>query len=266
MTMFAGFLLGLASGLHCLGMCGPLMAVMPFRQTTSVFGMAADRFLYHVARVTMYALLGLVMGFGVDLFHVNHLERTVALLGGSVMIAFATMQLILHRSPLPNRLTSKFSRPVSHAMRALLKGNRSWLTIVALGALNALLPCGLLYAALAGSVGAAATYQGDMQGATYTTALESSAFSSALQGAFFMAAFGIGTLPTMVAASIGVRLLTPKASKHLRSWAPSIAILAGAIIIVRGMALGIPYLSPSEVVPTSAATGKVTRPPACCTH
>src|SRR5215216_6009230 len=115
MTLVAGFLLGLAGSLHCLAMCGPLMAVMPFRTTTTAASMITDRMSYHLARVIVYALLGLVVGFGVELFRIGHVERTAAIVGGALMIAMASMQLILHRSPLPFRAMAKVSRPITAA-------------------------------------------------------------------------------------------------------------------------------------------------------
>lgn len=248
MNLLAGFLLGLAGSLHCLGMCGPLMALMPFRKHASAVGMAGDRLLYHAARVVVYALLGLVMGLGVSALHVNQFERAIALFGGTAMIAFATMQLILHRSPVPHRFTSRFAQAISKRIQKLLQGRRGAHTLVLLGSLNALLPCGLLYAALAGSLGASASDQG------------------VVQASAFMAAFGIGTLPMMLAVSIGIRFLTPSASLRLRSWAPALAMFAGAIIILRGLALGIPYLSPLQIQASSAMHSQIPPAAACCAH
>ena len=109
-------------------------------------------------------------------------------------------------------------------------------TLLLFGLLNGLLPCGLVYAALAG---AAAT-------------------GGPLGGALFMAAFGLGTIPAMLAVSLAGRLITaPWRARFQRAVPVAMAVLA-VLFIVRGLSLGIPYLSP-DLSPEAVAGGR-----SCC--
>lgn len=93
------------------------------------------------------------------------------------------------------------------------------------GMLNGLLPCGLVYVALAG----ATTMQ------------------DPIHGALFMTFFGIGTLPMLLAVMIiGVRLQLP-IRKHLTKWYPALIAVMAMLLILRGMNQG-NFMSPSLVV------------------
>lgn len=119
------------------------------------------------------------------------------------------------------------------AMSAQLK-QRSFRSLGLLGLLNGLLPCGLVYVALAGAVS-----QGSL-----------------LAGSGYMLVFGLGTLPMMLAVSLSGKLLPPALRLKLNGAIPvGICLLAG-LLILRGMSLGIPYVSPD----LAAAN------PGCCAH
>jgi sulfite exporter TauE/SafE len=94
--------------------------------------------------------------------------------------------------------------------------------LVLLGALNGLLPCGLVYAALAGAM----------------------ACGSPAAGVAFMAAFGLGTTPTLLALSLSGRMLPLPFRLKLRSAIPLGVCVLAALLILRGLSLGVPYLSP----------------------
>ncbi|MCA9002730.1 MAG: sulfite exporter TauE/SafE family protein, partial [Planctomycetes bacterium] len=97
------------------------------------------------------------------------------------------------------------------------------LGMVGLGLLNGLLPCGLVYVALAGAMAA----------------------GSASQGAVYMGLFGLGTVPMLLAIALGgpcLLRLVPR--RQLRLAVPAAALLVGALFLVRGLDLGIPGLSP----------------------
>ncbi len=106
--------------------------------------------------------------------------------------------------------------------------------MIGLGALNGLLPCGLVAVALMGSIGSA----------------------TPAGGAMFMASFGLGTVPVMLAMSVGVRLLPQWARLKHRFVVPTVALVLGLVFVLRGAALGIPYLSPEAPSPA--------KPASCC--
>jgi sulfite exporter TauE/SafE len=91
-----------------------------------------------------------------------------------------------------------------------------------LGLLNGLLPCGLVYVACAG-----ATVAGGVS-----------------SGIGYMAAFGMGTAPLMLAIGVSGRLLPLPVRLRLRAAIPVSVFLLAMLLILRGMALGIPYVSP----------------------
>jgi len=101
-------------------------------------------------------------------------------------------------------------------------GQRSMPALVLTGMLNGLLPCGFLYLALAASV---------------TT-------GEILRSVVFMAGFGIGTIPVMFAASLLGRQVGTGIREKLRMVVPVLTVLLGVLLILRGLNLGIPYVSP----------------------
>ncbi len=179
-SLALAFVVGLLSTVHCLGMCGGVMGALSFALPAEVRGapLPMARFLlaYNGGRVMSYALAGAVAGgLGMTLvhtsgtLHVPDLLRTVA---GLLMLAIglhlagwlpAVARLEHLGAPLWRRL-----EPVA---RRLLPVRNHW---------QAVLPCGLVYAML----GMAASR------------------ADVLEGAAYMAAFGLGTLPTLLATGL----------------------------------------------------------------
>jgi sulfite exporter TauE/SafE len=112
-------------------------------------------------------------------------------------------------------------------MSALLR-RHSFTSLLVLGLLNGLLPCGLVYVACAG--------------ATATGGLFS--------GAAYMAAFGLGTVPMMLGISVSGRLIPLSLRLQLRKAIPVSVFLLASLLILRGLSLGIPYVSPDLSSPS----------------
>jgi uncharacterized protein len=91
-----------------------------------------------------------------------------------------------------------------------------------LGLMNGLLPCGLVYVGLAGAL----------------------AVGNAAESALFMAAFGLGTLPMMLAVHMAGDLISLNLRARIRGLLPYAFAVMGVLFILRGMGLGIPYVSP----------------------
>lgn len=223
MELLAGLLLGLAGSLHCVGMCGPI-----------VVGLQLGRLTYQVGRVVTYMLLGLVSGLGAGLVALSVAESTVSIVAGILMILSAGVQILLHRSIIPGALLMKITRPVSLAMRRAV-GKRSVAASFGMGLLNGLLPCGLVLSAVLGAASVV----------------------DPIRGALFMGLFGVGTIPAMWLLSWSGRKLSERFTRSLRIILPSLALAVGGILVIRGMGLGIPYLSP----PSYTHQGN----DACCT-
>lgn len=216
MDLWTALILGLVGSLHCAGMCGPLALALPAGGNTRA-GYFAGRLGYNLGRVVIYTLLGLVFGLAGRTLWLAGIQRWVSIALGVALLAglLATRRLALARP-----VTALVGR-LKAGMSGLLK-RRSFLSLVALGLLNGLLPCGLVYVACAGAV----------------------ATGGVLSGARYMAAFGAGTLPMMLALSLSVRWLPFSWRLKLRRVIPVTVFLVAALLILRGMSLGIPYVSP----------------------
>lgn len=215
MEYWTAFVLGLVGSLHCAGMCGPLALAVPGAPAGSQFALA--RVAYNLGRIVTYCVLGCVFGlFGKTLLLAG-IQRWVSISLGVVLIAglFAARRLALWKPVtfLVNQLKAR--------MGALLR-RRTLTSVALLGLLNGLLPCGLVYVAAAG--------------ATATGTL--------LSGGLYMASFGAGTLPMMLAIGLGGKLVPLAWRLKLRGAIPVSVFLLGALLILRGMSLGIPYVSP----------------------
>jgi sulfite exporter TauE/SafE len=92
------------------------------------------------------------------------------------------------------------------------------------GILNGFLPCGMVYMALTASLAAGGIWQ----------------------GSFFMALFGLGTLPFMFAVVLVGNLMTQTFRIKILKFVPFMMILLGALFILRGLEIGIPYVSPKK--------------------
>jgi sulfite exporter TauE/SafE len=222
------FLLGFLGSLHCAAMCGPLMLALPVPPGGPA-RFLAGRIVYQLGRIVTYCLLGIVAGLvGRSLFVAGFQRWLSICLGLAVLAGFLISKRVAVSTPVV-RLVGK----LKFVMSAQLK-QRSYRSLTLLGLLNGLLPCGLVYVALAGAVS-----RGDL-----------------LDGVAYMAIFGLGTLPTMLGISLSGRLFPAAIRLKLRSAIPVGVCLLAAMLILRGMALGIPYLSPDLASST----------PGCCAH
>ncbi len=121
-----------------------------------------------------------------------------------------------------NSIVSTYNHRIRSALgRLFLKKN--YRSLFAIGLLNGLLPCGLIYMAIAGAVASA----------------------DSLKSAFFMASFGLGTLPVMWSVSFFGNYIGLGIRKKIRSAYPVLMMLMACLLILRGLGLGIPYISPS---------------------
>lgn len=216
MLLWTALLLGLVGGLHCAGMCGPLMIALP-GVGDSPGRFFAGRVVYQLGRIATYTVLGLVAGLVGRSLALAGVQRWVSLSLGALMLASVFF--------LPKGLDLPWLAPRFGALQRLMARlirQRTFSALLGLGALNGLLPCGLVYAACAG---AAAT-------------------GTWWAGAEYMLAFGFGTLPMMLGMSLSGRILPPWVRLRLRHLVPISVGIVGCLLILRGLSLGIPYLSP----------------------
>jgi sulfite exporter TauE/SafE len=216
MDYWTAFILGLAGSLHCAGMCGPLALALP-NGHASASRFVLGRTAYNLGRIATYCLLGLTFGFLGKTLALAGIQRWVSItLGLSLLVGlFASRRLALSGpvSALVARLKSGMS---------ILLRRRSLASLAVLGLFNGLLPCGLVYVACAG--------------ATATGAVQASVG--------YMAVFGVGTLPLMLAISLTGKLVPSSLRLRLQKAVPVSVFLVALLLILRGLSLGVPYLSP----------------------
>jgi sulfite exporter TauE/SafE len=208
--------LGLIGSLHCAAMCGPLQLALPI-PAGGAGRIVLGRLIYQLGRVTTYALLGVAAGLvGKSIFIIGFQNSLSIALGVAVLAGFVVSKRVAISAPVV-QLVGKLKLAMSAQLR-----RRSFRSLVLLGMLNGLLPCGLVYVALAGAA----------------------ARGGIGAGVGYMAAFGLGTMPMMLAISLSGKLFPPAVRLKLNRAIPFGVCLLATLLILRGMALGIPYLSP----------------------
>lgn len=226
MELTVAIALGLLGSLHCAAMCGPLMLALP----ASGRGPAAflgGRLIYQAGRVATYCLLGAAAGLAGRTLLLAGAQRWLSIsLGAVILLGFLLSRKVSLAAPVV-ALVARLKRAMAIQLQ-----RRTFRSLALLGALNGLLPCGLVYVALAG-----AAARGSLSAAVT-----------------YMACFGLGTLPTMLAIGLSGRMFPLTWRVKLRGVIPAGVCVVAGLLILRGLGLGIPYLSPT------CATGA----PACC--
>lgn len=224
--IWTAFVLGLVGSLHCAGMCGPLALALPVVGGTRL-SFTASRLVYNAGRLLMYGLIGALFGV---------VGRSLALAGFQRWISVGAGALILVGLLVSTRADATFPawRTVAWLKRAFgsLLRRRSFSSLLLLGAMNGLLPCGLVYVAAAG-------------------ATATGGFAS---GIAYMLAFGLGTLPVMLGLGLAGRRLQTMFRFRVQKLIPISVTLLALLLLARGMSLGIPYLSPDISAATLTGT------------
>lgn len=221
--LLTGFLFGLISSLHCIGMCGPIAMMLPvdhYNPTRKALQIAA----YHMGRLSAYAFLGLAFGLLGKGLRIAGMQQQISVGVGIMMIIIALV---------PERIFAKynFSKPVYRIISNLKSSlgkqfkKKTLDAMFSIGFINGLLPCGLVYAALFGALA--------MQNVTL--------------GITYMVLYGLGTIPMMSLVVYASGFISFKWRNQLQRVIPIITVLLGIAFIIRGLGLGIPYISPNEV-------------------
>ena len=215
MELWTAFILGLVGSLHCAGMCGPLVLALPGSSLRTRF--LAGRLAYNAGRIAAYSLIGLLFGLLGKSLALAGLQRCLSLSLGILLL----VGLFASKRASVAPWLSRFVNHLKNAMAGLLR-ERTLTATATLGLLNGFLPCGLVYvaAAAAGASGHVSSAVG------------------------YMAAFGAGTLPMMLTLSLSGRLMPFTLRLRLQRLIPVSVFLIATLLILRGMALGVPYLSP----------------------
>jgi sulfite exporter TauE/SafE len=221
--LYSAFILGLISSLHCVGMCGPIAMMLPVDHQNEA-KKVTQLITYHLGRLTAYAAIGLIFGLLGRGFFLAGLQQKMSIFIGLAMIAAVLI---------PERIFSKynFSKPVYEVISNLKSTlgkqfkNKSYKSLFTIGLLNGFLPCGMVYVALFGAI-----------------AMQSAGF-----GVLYMLLFGLGTIPLMSIVVYMHSLLKLPFRNKIQKTIPYVAVVIGVLFILRGLGLGIPYVSPSNM-------------------
>src|SRR3989344_2027322 len=235
MNLWTGaFLLGLFGSLHCLGMCGPIALSLPVHKygLLKKYGGIA---LYNLGRISSYALIGLLFGTIGTSFRLFGFQQYLSIAFGVLLLLY----IVVSKSKIAYRFTivrfDFFFNRLKSKMKFFFQ-SKKFHALFAIGFLNGLLPCGMVYMSLAGAL----------------------ATGSSFQGMIFMILFGLGTVPMMFTiAQVGDLISLNLRSKIVKIIPYSLALMS-ILLILRGLNLGIPYISPKwekdEIVINSCHT------------
>jgi sulfite exporter TauE/SafE len=212
-SLVAAFLAGIAASGHCIAMCGGIAGALAMRNREASTGSrVATALTYNISRVVSYTAAGALAGLlgrtllaAVDVAPFSVAFRVIA---GAIMFAVAGRLLFGWRflDPLEAAGAGLWRRIMPWAGRQGRSGGLQG--ALGLGLAWGWLPCGM----------------------TYSMLLLATTTASAATGAAVMAAFGIGTLPSMATATLAfdriARLLSSRAS---------LRVIAGALLLLFGL-------------------------------
>ena len=226
--LLAAISLGFLGSFHCLGMCGPIALALPIGKQKGIARLVSI-LVYNLGRAFTYSVFGALfglIGFG---FALGGLQQALSITVGTLLLLSVTLPSSFHRKFKATAWITEFLESVKRSLSSLFAttGARSLFTI---GLLNGLLPCGLVYVAVAGAI----------------------ATGSVFNGSLFMAVFALGTFPMMMAVPYFSAALNAGIRSKIRKAVPVMVGAMAVLLILRGLNLGIPYLSPDLRTASSA--------------
>ena len=215
----SAFGLGLLSSFHCVSMCGAIAFSLP-TQHLSPTKKIAGILLYNSGRIFTYSLLGMLFGIAGRQLYLGGFQQWFSIIAGLAILIIVIQSFLgspVFHLPGVKKVNLFVQQLISHFIR-----KPSFPGIFTLGMANGLLPCGLVYLAITGAIAA-----GTITGA-----------------ATFMIAFGLGTFPALFLLSYFGFLISITTRNTIKKTIPYVVALMGVLLIIRGMGLDIPYLSP----------------------
>lgn len=221
-VFISALLLGIMGSFHCIGMCGPIVLALPLHGNNvrqKIFG----GLLYNLGRTVTYGIMGAVFGLLGQGLRLVGFQQAVSIIMGVAMVvsvlfpALFRNQYNLRKSS--NRIIGKLKKSIAEMFSV-----RSFQSLFFIGLLNGLLPCGLVYIAIAGAI---------------TT-------GSLSLGIWYMILFGLGTIPMLLTLGVAGNLVSTKLRQKINRLIPALIVIVGIFFILRGLNLNIRFLSPTR--------------------
>ncbi|GAB4291785.1 MAG: sulfite exporter TauE/SafE family protein [Ignavibacteriaceae bacterium] len=223
--LLSALAIGFFGSFHCIGMCGPIAIALPVPNSSNI-SFFAGRILYNIGRIVTYSFLGAIFGLIGSGFYIAGFQQSVSVAIGLIILIYLFIPFEFKKFLRQLPVTEKVKKPIQRIISELFSKN-TLPVLFLIGLLNGLLPCGFVYVAIGGAVAA-----GD-----------------AITGSAFMMLFGFGTVPAMFAASVFGKFINLNIRRKINRTIPVFAAILAIIFILRGLNLGIPYLSPNLVQP-----------------
>jgi hypothetical protein len=215
----SALIMGLAGSLHCVGMCGPLALALPVSHSNNISRIAGGS-IYNTGRILSYTFMGIVLGSLGSLVIASHWQNGLSLALGIIILIY----LFIPKKYFNPSSVNSFNKPIvllRHQLGKLFQ-SKKFSSLLFIGILNGFLPCGLVYLALSSSAITANTFHGGM----------------------FMLFFGLGTFPAMFSMVILGNYLNQSIRLKINKAVPFLLFFMAVLLILRGMELGIPFISP----------------------
>jgi len=212
----AAFTFGFLGNFHCIAMCGPIAASV-MQNTNQKKIVFIGSLFYNLGRVYTYTLLGLIIGLAGQQLVFFGFQKLLSVIAGITLLIF-----ILYPSLATKLSAVLFVGKVKKFFGTYIQ-KKSNASKFILGVLNGLLPCGLVYMAVATSI----------------------AIGNPIYSALFMMVFGISTIPGLLGIGISKSFLNTKTKLFFKKFSPTFSFLVATLLILRGLNLGIPYLNPT---------------------
>jgi sulfite exporter TauE/SafE len=211
-----GLGIGFAGSLHCVGMCGPLALSLPLQSFSNSKRIVA-LLLYNLGRVLSYMLLGAATGLIGRQFFLAGYQQLFSLLAGALLVVWLLLSIA---GKTRGSRSVVYYKIQGWIVRYMQEPSLKHMLFTGIG--NGLLPCGMVYLGIA-------------------TAAASGSMISAISFMFF---FGLGTIPLMAMVSVAGLRIRPSLRITLKKVSPYLTAFIGVLLILRGLNLNIPYLSP----------------------
>jgi len=212
---------GLVTSFHCAGMCGPIAVALPL-PGKGVAEKLGGGVLYNLGRTTTYVLLGAIFGLLGQGINALGFQSWLSVITGLLMISTVAFPS-LFKFNISGSANFAFLNFIKKSLRNLFS-TRTYASLFTIGILNGFLPCGPLYSAII-----IATGRGNM-----------------MDSILFMLFFGLGTMPMLLSISALGNFLSHGIRRKLSYFLPVVIVIIGLLFILRGLNLGIPYLSPKK--------------------
>ncbi len=220
--LLSALALGLMGSFHCAGMCGPIAVALPLHGNTvpqKIFGGT----LYNIGRTITYGIMGALFGLlGQGLGMIGFQQKISVIMGAIMIISVLFPALFKNQYRMDKNwfsLVGKLKKSIGEMFSI-----RSFSSLFFIGLLNGLLPCGLVYMAIAGAIGT----------------------GNAAEGTLYMVLFGLGTIPMLLTISVAGNMMGQAIRRKINKLIPVLVVVVGLLFVLRGLSLGIPYLSPEK--------------------